>query len=60
MRLDEIRQRLASLSWSQLETLADEAGVPFHTLRKIATGETRDPRMSTAEQLREYFERQAA
>jgi predicted transcriptional regulator len=60
MNIEEIRRRLNDLSWSQLESLAGEAGVSFHTLRKIATGETADPRMSTADRLRAYLERKSA
>ena len=60
MNIDEIRSRLAPLSWSQLEELAERSGVPFHTLRKVATGETQDPRISTVQALLDHWERQAA
>ena len=43
-----------------LEALAAESGVPYHTLLKIAKGETTDPRVSTVQTLIRHFERQAA
>jgi predicted transcriptional regulator len=43
-----------------LEALAEETGVPYHTLLKIAKGETTDPRVSTVQRLIHYFERRAA
>ena len=57
MNLADIRKRLAPLSWSELEELGRRSGVPFHTLRKIASEETADPRTSTVEKLRSHFER---
>jgi hypothetical protein len=57
MNLSDIRQRLAPLSWSELAALGQQSGVPFHTLRKIASEETADPRTSTVEKLRTFFER---
>jgi predicted transcriptional regulator len=45
----------------RLEEIAKAAGVPYHTLLKIAKGETHDPRISTVENLIRYFrEREAA
>lgn len=44
-----------------LEEIAKGAGVPYHTLLKIAKRETHDPRVSTIENLIRYFrEREAA
>lgn len=39
----------------RLEKIAEGAGVPFHTLLKIAKGETVDPRVSTVQSLHDYF-----
>jgi len=39
----------------RLEAIAKGAGVPYHTLLKIAKGETEDPRVSTIESLIQYF-----
>lgn len=36
--------------------MAAFTGVPFHTLRKIVDGETRNPRYQTIEPLRRYVE----
>lgn len=60
MRFDEIKNRLAPLARSDLQKLSAEAGVPFHTVRKIVSGETPDPRVSTIEALSDYFEKQEA
>ncbi len=43
----------ALIQWLQghdtagLQALATESGIPFHTLRKIASGETRNPGVYT-------------
>lgn len=41
---EQVRQRLQS---SDLQQLADQSGVPFHTLLKIRRGETANPRLET-------------
>ena len=38
-----------------LKAIAKGAAVPYHTLLKIANGETVDPRVSTVENLTRYF-----
>lgn len=43
-----------------LEKVAKGAGVPYHTLLKIAKGETHDPRVSTVENLARYFREKRA
>ena len=43
-----------------LQRVADSAKVSIHTLRKIVTGETSDPKLSTVEPLLRYLEREAA
>ena len=60
--LQYIRERLPLPSEKEkLETIAKGADVPYHTLLKIAKGETEDPRVSTVENLLRYFqEREAA
>lgn len=39
----------------QLPKVADDAGVPYRTLQKIASGETTDPRVSGVQTLYNYF-----
>ena len=60
--LQYVRERLPSPSDKEaLEAIAKGSGVPYHTLLKIAKGETEDPRVSTIEDLLRYFrEREAA
>lgn len=43
----EIRAKLQPLSRQQLGVLAELAEVPFHTLWKIRSGETKDPGIDT-------------
>ena len=43
----DIAQRLAPMKYPQLQRLADLSGVPFHTLLKIRSGETRTPGVET-------------
>lgn len=40
---------------AELERVAKGSGVPYHTLLKIASGETEDPRTSTVNRLVVYF-----
>jgi predicted transcriptional regulator len=60
--LKYVRERLpAPNDRTRLEEIAKGAAVPYHTLLKIASGETTDPRVSTVENLLRYFqEREAA
>jgi len=54
--LNYVRGRLpAPNARERLEEIANGAGVPYHTLLKIAKGETEDPRVSTVESLLRYF-----
>lgn len=57
--LEYIRARLPLPSERErLEQIADGSDVPYHTLLKIAKGETEDPRVSTVENLLRYFQEQ--
>lgn len=49
--LETIRSKLSRVTWRNLQRIADEAGVPFHTLRKIVSGETQNPSYRTVEKL---------
>lgn len=54
--LDYVRSRLpAPGDKERLEIIAKGAEVPYHTLLKIANGETEDPRVSTVQNLLQYF-----
>lgn len=56
-----VKERLPAPSEkAELEKVAAGAGVPFHTLLKIAKGETEDPRVSTVENLFNYYRGQEA
>lgn len=46
-----LRERMEHLDKGEMESLAKRSGVPFHTLRKLATGETGNPRLETVRQL---------
>jgi predicted transcriptional regulator len=51
-----VKERLPDPSnKDELDKIAKGSGVPFHTLLKIAKGETTDPRVSTVEELFRYF-----
>lgn len=51
-----VKERLPAPSEkAALEKVAEGSGVPFHTLLKIAKGETEDPRVSTVESLFNYY-----
>lgn len=51
-----VRSRLEHATRQELKAVASFTGVPFHTLRKIVDGETRNPRYHTIEPLRRYVE----
>lgn len=51
-----VKERLPAPSEkARLEEIANGARVPYHTLLKIAKGETTDPRVSTVQSLVDYF-----
>ena len=58
MQIKEIRKRLKGMGWSDMEKMAKRAGIPFHTFRKVATGETLNPRVDTAEAIAKLLERE--
>lgn len=37
------------------QRIADDSGVPYHTLTKIAQGVVQDPRIRTVQKLADYF-----
>lgn len=53
---DELRAALSPLSNAQLQELASLSGVPFHTLRKVRSGETVDPGISTVAKFLPHIE----
>jgi transcriptional regulator with XRE-family HTH domain len=53
---DDIIQRLRAAK--NLAEISRKAGIPYGSLRKIVTGETSDPRVSTLEAARHYFEQE--
>lgn len=56
-----IRARLPAPSDKEaLERIARASKVSYHTLLKIANGQTDDPRISTVEKLQRYFDQREA
>lgn len=54
--LQYVRERLPTPSEKdRLEEVAKGADVPYHTLLKIAKGETEDPKVSTVQKLYDYL-----
>lgn len=59
--LDYVRRKLPSPKDKQaLEAVAKAASVPYHTLLKIANGQTADPRVSTVQSLYNHLRGQRA
>lgn len=59
--LDQVKAKLpAATDREGIERVATDAGVSPHTLRKIITGETADPRVGTLQALLDYYEGRAA
>lgn len=53
--LSGVVAHLRNVKWSLLPQLANATGVPESTIKKIRSGEVRDPRVSTVEALHSYF-----
>lgn len=53
--LSDIVGRLRDIQWSRLPQVAADSGVPESTIKKIRSGEVKDPRLSTIESLQAYF-----
>jgi predicted transcriptional regulator len=53
--LETVKESLTGRPISELEIVAEQAGVPYHTLAKILRGETTDPRFSTVLRLHAYL-----
>ena len=52
---EAVRSALAPLKPPQLQKLAELSGVPFHTLRKVASGETKSPGLETVRAFAPYI-----
>lgn len=48
---ERLRRALAEYNYELIQDLSDRSGVPFHTIRKIKSGETKDPHCSAADAL---------
>jgi transcriptional regulator with XRE-family HTH domain len=57
MDIENLMVWLRSHDKPTLEALAQSTGVPFHTLRKIASGETKNPGVYTMLPIAEMFGR---
>lgn len=55
---DYVTEQL-ELHKGRLPTVADESGVPYRTIQKIASGETKDPGVSVVQTLHDYFREKA-
>lgn len=53
--LSEVREKLRAEAYRTLPQVARDSGVPESTIKKIRSGEVKDPRISTIELLRAYF-----
>lgn len=53
--LSDVRGRLRAEAYRDLPAVARESGVPESTIKKIRSGEVKDPRVKTVEALLRYF-----
>lgn len=53
--LSDVRQKLRTEAYRNLPNVALGSGVPESTIKKIRSGEVKDPRVSTVQALYEYF-----
>jgi len=49
--MQPITSALSEMRHPQIRVLADQSGVPFHTLLKIKSGETANPKVKTVQAL---------
>lgn len=56
MTLDEMRRRLQPMN---LAEVSRETGINYHTLRRLASGES-EPRYQTADHLAQWLKKQGA
>ncbi len=54
--IDTIKEALSGLTWTEICKVSDETGVPPHTIRRIVSGQTLDPRIQSVEPLRLYVQ----
>ena len=57
--VDFVRSRLERQR-GQWKRISSESGVPYTTIKNLMQGQTKDPRTSTVERLKNYFRREAA
>lgn len=57
---DELQRSLARLTTAQLRQLSVYSGVPFTTLWKVRSGETKNPGVETVRQFFPFVERAAS
>ncbi len=55
--LSDVRGKLRAEAYRNLPDVARDSGVPESTLKKIRSGEVKDPRISTVQALYAYFNR---
>lgn len=53
--LEQVIENL-KLCKGRLPAVAEDSGIPFGTLRKIANGMTKNPKFESVQQLHDYFE----
>lgn len=53
--LSSVVTNLRLVKWGDLPQLAVDTSVPESTIKKIRSGEVKDPRISTVEALHNYF-----
>lgn len=57
---NEVIKTLKEKSRAELQEVADDAGLSFHTLIKLVNGQTPNPRIRTVEPLIKWYARRAA
>ncbi|HWK70007.1 MAG TPA: hypothetical protein VNS29_04115 [Burkholderiaceae bacterium] len=57
--LASVVANLRLVKWGLIPQLASDTGVPESTIKKIRSGEVKDPRISTVEALHNYFSQEA-
>lgn len=55
--LSSVLARLSAVRFPDIQRVAEGAGVPESTVRKLKYGEVKNPRVQTVQALHDYFER---
>ena len=58
--VEYIRTKLSGRTWTELKAISVATGIPAHTIRNIASGNTVNPGVKTADPIRRFLDSEHA